>query len=304
VKRTYKSHFEQERISNDLIIRTVVFFAEMLALSRNNIQSTIPQWIGHSWPNLQSFLINGNLVEGTLPSSFLAMTNLRKCDEKRPQTKDTAPRLTDSTHTVAFKGHLELQTNQNLGGNFDEVMRAIPTLEYLDISNTDVEGTIPSEITMSELRVFKARNTRNLIGTIPKEIGGWTKLGMFSFQEICEMLLARPFSRTTCFSGSMVETFSVDNLPELTGSLVTEFGLLTNLKTLKITNAPITGPLPTELGWLPNLKTMNLSFLNLESTLPIEYVNLSTLERMDFNINYGLVGTIPTEYGDLVNLSK
>lgn len=100
------------------------------------------------------------------------------------------------------------------------------------------------------------------------------------------------------------ELFSLDDIPELTGTLVTEFGLLTNLETLQIMHAPINGPLPTELGGLTALKTMGLSFLELESTLPVEYANIATLERMDFNINYGLVGTIPTEYGNLVNLSE
>jgi hypothetical protein len=74
-------------------------------------------------------------------------------------------------------GHLELQTNANLGGRFDEVMEAIPSLEYLDISDTDLEGTIPSETTMSDLRVFKAWNTKKLSGSIPTKIGGWKKLG-------------------------------------------------------------------------------------------------------------------------------
>jgi hypothetical protein len=99
-------------------------------------------------------------------------------------------------------------------------------------------------------------------------------------------------------------TFSIDDVPDLTGTLITEFGLLTNLEALQIMRAPIAGPLPTELGALPQLKTMDLSFLKLDSTLPVEYANISTLERMDFNINYGLNGSIPTEYGTLINLSK
>ncbi|KAG7371131.1 leucine rich repeat LRR-containing protein [Nitzschia inconspicua] len=220
---------------------------EVLTLSKNNIRSTIPEWIGKAWPQLNTLVIDGNLVEGTLPSSLLTMTKLR---------------------------HLELQTNQNLGGNFDEVMHAIPSLEHLDISSTDLEGTLPSEVIMSELRHFNAWNTKKLSGSIPTEIGLWKKL----------------------------ESFSLDDVPEMTGSLVTEFGYLTNLKTLQIMRTPITGSLPTELGALTMLRRMELSFLELESTLPIEYANLSALERMDLHINYGLVGTIPTEYGDLANL--
>jgi hypothetical protein len=72
---------------------------------------------------------------------------------------------------------------------------------------------------------------------------------------------------------------------------------------LQIKNAAVDGPLPTELGGLSNLKTMVLSILQLDSTLPLEYANLSSLEKMDFLVNYGLTGTIPTEFAKLVNLS-
>lgn len=55
-------------------------------------------------------------------------------------------------------------------------MKAIPELEYFDLSNTALEGEIPNK-PMLELRVFKGWNTEKLAGTIPTEIGTWTKLG-------------------------------------------------------------------------------------------------------------------------------
>lgn len=50
----------------------------MLALSKNIIQGTIPEWIGDSWPKLKTLAIDENLIEGSLPSSLMALTNLRK----------------------------------------------------------------------------------------------------------------------------------------------------------------------------------------------------------------------------------
>jgi hypothetical protein len=78
---------------------------------------------------------------------------------------------------VSVSGTLEVQTNPYLQGRFDELMHAIPSLEYVDISGTDLEGTLPSEISMTNLRVFQAWNTKKLSGTIPTEIGLWTSLG-------------------------------------------------------------------------------------------------------------------------------
>jgi hypothetical protein len=99
---------------------------------------------------------------------------------------------------------LELQLNNKLSGRFDEVMRAIPELEFFDFSNTDLEGKIPIE-SMTELRVFTAWNTEKLAGSIPTEIGSWRKLGktnilnlqsvgsvfLFHASSSCVSLLAR-----------------------------------------------------------------------------------------------------------------
>ena len=123
----------------------------MFVLSKNVIQGTIPQWIGTSWRNLSTFAVDGNMMEGLLPSSLMTMTNLR---------------------------HVELQLNSKLSGRFDEVMEAIPGLEYFDFSNTDLGGTIPTQ-EMPSLRVFKGWNTEKLSGTIPIDIGrNWKNLGV------------------------------------------------------------------------------------------------------------------------------
>ena len=58
-------------------------------------------------------------------------------------------------------------------------MAAIPGLEYLDVSNTGLEGKLPTKKAMKNLRVFQAWNTK-LTGTIPSDIGNWHSLGKFT----------------------------------------------------------------------------------------------------------------------------
>lgn len=80
-------------------------------------------------------------------------------------------------------------------------------------------------------------------------------------------------------------------------------GLMTNMQSLHIKEAAnLSGTLPTELGLMTNLTSMVLSFTNREGTLPVEYSNLTKLATLDLFNNKGLTGSLPTEYSQLVNL--
>jgi hypothetical protein len=55
-------------------------------------------------------------------------------------------------------------------------MSNLSYLEHIDLSSTGMDGTISSTVQMSNLLVFQVFNSK-LSGTIPTEIGSWTKLG-------------------------------------------------------------------------------------------------------------------------------
>jgi hypothetical protein len=67
----------------------------------------------------------------------------------------------------------------NLEGNVDKIMSAMPNLEHLDVSNTEIGGTIPSDSAMSNLRFFQVRDNQQMAGSIPIEIGNWKALVRF-----------------------------------------------------------------------------------------------------------------------------
>lgn len=232
-----------------------------MILSKNQLQTTIPEWIGNEWTKLEILALDGNLCYGKIPSSLSTLTGLR---------------------------HFDVQQNQQLSGRFDETLMmssssmsstsATETIEYIDISYTNLTGSLPNSTNiLPNLRFFRAWNTRGLEGSIPPEISSWSNL----------------------------EVLSIDDGPNLQGTLPTQLSLLTNLKTLEIQRSfNIFGTLPTEFGLLTNLELLSFAASNHDGTLPTEYSQLTKLEKMDFMTNQALTGTLPIEYSSLVNLSK
>jgi Leucine-rich repeat (LRR) protein len=89
---------------------------------------------------------------------------------------------------------------------------------------------------------------------------------------------------------------------QLTGTLSTEIGMLTNLVELDLHLNSLTGELPTELGLLTQLSYLDLANNEFNGTLPVEISNLQSLEILNLRSNVLLSGTIPNVWADLISL--
>jgi hypothetical protein len=98
-------------------------------------------------------------------------------------------------------------------------------------------------------------------------------------------------------SGGHVSGLELEN-NQLTGSIPTELGNLTNLEELWLSYNQLTGSIPSELGNLGNLTLLNLNSNQLTGSIPTELGNLRYL----WLNNNQLTGSIPTELGNLSNL--
>ena len=89
---------------------------------------------------------------------------------------------------------------------------------------------------------------------------------------------------------------------QLTGSIPSEIGYLTNLINLYLNNNQLTGPIPPEIGNLTNLTHLYLQSNSLTGSIPPEIGNLTNLTDLSLSFN-SFMGSIPPEIGNLTNLT-
>ncbi|KAK9929605.1 hypothetical protein M0R45_026699 [Rubus argutus] len=95
----------------------------------------------------------------------------------------------------------------------------------------------------------------------------------------------------TCNSENSVTRVDLGNA-NLSGTLVTQLGVLSNLQYLELYSNNITGTIPEELGNLDNLVSLDLYLNNLTGGIPDKLGNLAKLRFLRLN-NNTLTGTIP-----------
>ena len=89
---------------------------------------------------------------------------------------------------------------------------------------------------------------------------------------------------------------------DLSGSIPSGLGRLSQLQTLRLSSRQLMGPIPPELGQLSNLEELSLSGDRL-GTIPAELGQLSRLRRLAL-VGNQLTGPIPAELGQMSNLRR
>jgi Leucine-rich repeat (LRR) protein len=125
--------------------------------------------------------------------------------------------------------------------------------------------------------------------------GGWTNnTGWNTDADYCSW-----YGVTCDGSGSVTYLWLDDN--QLSGTIPSELGNLSNLWSLYLDHNQLNGPIPSELGSLSNLRDLILGSNQFSGPIPAELGNLSNLQRLFLDQNQ-LNGPIPAELGNLSNL--
>jgi Leucine-rich repeat (LRR) protein len=194
-------------------------------------------------------------------------------------------------------------TENRLIGMLPYELGLLTTLTELNVQgNTELRGFIPSSIeALTDLRLL-VLSGNELSGAIPASLGRLTKLESLEAES---MIMTGPFplsmSQLTALT-SVKATFNEPHFPE--AALLRRW---TNLQYLYLSTpqdvdkAQTYGTIPTEIGLMTNLKSMALNFFPSSGTLPEEIGRLTDLDFFQLRPTR-LQGTLPTELSLLTKL--
>ena len=115
-----------------------------------------------------------------------------------------------------------------------------PTLESFDLSNNDIRGTLPQELSMKQLLIFVMSNN-SISGPLPDFPDTSPKLK--------QLVLAKN---------------------QLTGTIHDSFFKLNDLNVLDLTGNELIGGIPAGLGDLTQLNTLKLASNSLSKSIPVK----------------------------------
>jgi Leucine-rich repeat (LRR) protein len=210
------------------------------------------------------------------------------------------------------------------------VISQLPSLKMLDLSFSDLDGAMPSELgLLTGVSTLDLSHSYRLgVPSLSSPVRGEssiipTEIGLLS--ELVHLLLSGnrisgPFPTELQplkslewlqIAGSQIQTFPPIAFTNLRGlempdnpiesAIPTEIGLFTSLQLLDLSSDLIVGRIPTELGLLTGLKTFRASHNALVHTIPDAIVLATSLTVLDLGSNI-LTGNIPSSISSISGL--
>ncbi|PON44642.1 Serine/threonine protein kinase [Parasponia andersonii] len=189
-------------------------------------------------------------------------------------------------------------SNSNISGTLSPVITLLPTLVTLSVSENNFSGSFP----FSKIRNLPRLRFLNISNN---QFGGELD---WDFSRLKELVALDAYNNF--FNGSL--PFGVTQLPNLhylnlagnyfSGSISPSYGNMVQLKYLSLAGNDLSGLIPSELGNLTNLEQLYLGYYNdFDGGIPAHLGKLINLFHLDL-ANCGLEGPIPPELGNLNKL--
>lgn len=167
----------------------------------------------------------------------------------------------------------------------------------IDLSQSELLGTLPSEVIQLAHLQHLDLNDNSLQGTIPTEYGKISRLRHLDLSD--NHFKGSVPSQLGMLSHTLEELWLEKN--GLSGSIHHSLTKLSHLSVLDLSDNELTGTLPTEIIHLSSLKKLFLEVNKLTGSIPSEIGLLTDLRFCDMGYNdFG--GSIPTEIGLCANL--
>ena len=309
---------------------------EDLSLGANRLTGTIPPELA-GLSNLSRLSLGHNQLTGAIPSELAALVSLQILDLSANQLTGQIPAELGGPF---YRTRIDLSGNQ-LTGPIPPELADLSFLQELNLADNRLTGPIPPELgdrLVNLRRVFLSGN--QLTGCIPPglrraEENDFDDLGIPFCQVkltaehqgdraalvalynatdganwkrnknwLSELPIGEWYGVVTDNDHRVVQLRLSEN--QLTGTVLSELGNLSNLGMLVLSRNRLTGSIPAELGNLSKLETLALSHNRMTGPIPKELGNLSKLEVLGLIGNPAsgnrFTGEIPPELGNLSNL--
>ena len=275
-----------------------VFNLRRLVLSQNALMGEIPAELG-DLSNLTVLELDQNQLTGTIPVGLANLTNLNELDLSSNRLSGEIPR-----DLLRLTGLTRLSLNRNdLMGEIPAWLAKLANLHSLFLVGNSFTGCIPEalqDLTVHDLDQLGIPFCgRGVLVAIYNATGGanWTN----NTNWLSDRPIGEWYGVNVDYQGHVIGLDLWEN--QLTGTIPTELGSLSNLRWLNLSGNQLTGAIPTELDNLSNLTELGLWGNQLTGTIPTQLGNLSKLTGLNLGGNQ-LTGAIPTELGNLSNLTE
>ena len=280
-----------------------------LYLRNNQLTGEIPAELAQL-PQLETLNLSDNPLTGEIPVELAQLPQLRHLDLSSNQLTGEIP--------VELGGLTNLQklylSRNTLSGEIPVELGNLGSLQELYLNDNQLTGEIPSWLVrLTQLRELALWGNQ-LTGTIPPEVAPaqdravlrvfYNAAGGANWADNTAWLSNAPLSAwhgvTTDADGRVTDLLFYDN--QLTGTIPTQLGQLTELQYLNLNNNELSGTIPTELRRLTKLTGLDLGNNRLTGTIPTQLGQLTELRYLNLHDNQ-LTGTIPTQLGQLTKLT-
>jgi hypothetical protein len=270
---------------------------------------TIPTEFGNL-TQLETFGISNANINGSIPSQLANWgTSLVNLDfENMPFLQGPLP--TQIGNLTALTS-INFVSNANFVSTLPTQLGLLTAMESFDFSgNGLLHGTIPTELGNfgANLGSFILSGSPLITGTLPSQIARWTsayeielshlsitgnttymfslmgtQLDFLTFSGLSEVTGEFPSVLDTWTS---LEILDIEDMPQMGGTIPSNFGLLPNLGSVTLINTGIGGSIPASLGsGLNQLYSLVLQYNQFSSALP-NFSNASNLFMLDVSNNF------------------
>ncbi|KAF2301644.1 hypothetical protein GH714_028467 [Hevea brasiliensis] len=270
----------------------------------NNLTGEIPEGLCMNGSNLETLILNNNLITGSIPQSIGSCTNMIWISLFSNQLTGEIPPSIGNLGNLAI---LQLGSN-SLTGQIPPELGKCQSLIWLDLNSNNLTGPLPPELAdqaglivpgiVSGKQFAFVRNEgetscKEAVGLI--EFEGIRAESLEKFPMVHSCPTTRIYSSMTIYTfdsnGSMIYLHLAYN--SLSGNIPDKFGSMNHLQVLNLGHNKITGNIPDTFGGLKEIGVLDLSHNNLQGFIPASLGTVSFLSDLDVS-NNNLSGPIPS----------